>query len=171
MRRLGTGAEIRELIAKIRAKLPRAVIRTSLIAGLPGEGEAEFNELCDFLRTAQLERAGVFTFSPEEGTEAYGMRRPDGDTARERAELIGELQSRVMDDFNAARVGTIETVLTDGLDEDGRTLARSYAESPDIDGYIVLEGENLADGTFYLAEITAHENGTLTARAVKEKNP
>ena len=70
MNRRGTGDEIRDLIAKLRHEIPGLVLRTSLIAGLPGETEAEFEELCDWLREVRMERVGVFPFSPEEGTPA-----------------------------------------------------------------------------------------------------
>ncbi|MDR2664874.1 MAG: 30S ribosomal protein S12 methylthiotransferase RimO, partial [Oscillospiraceae bacterium] len=75
MNRRSSGADIRALIGKLRSRVPGAVIRTSLIAGLPGEGEAEFEELCDFLAEYKLERAGVFAYSPEEGTPAAEMER------------------------------------------------------------------------------------------------
>ena len=68
--------------------MPDVVFRTSLICGLPGEGEAEFEELCEFLREFRQERAGAFVFSPEEGTPAAAMPRPDDDTARRRVELL-----------------------------------------------------------------------------------
>jgi ribosomal protein S12 methylthiotransferase len=163
MRRRDT--DIRALIRRIR-EVPGAVIRTSLITGLPGEGEREFEELCDFLREAKLERVGVFAFSPEEGTPAYDMPHVEFETAQERAELIAGIQSRVMDEYNDARVGSRITVLTDGNDDDGATLARSFAESPDVDGAILLtgdSGETLPDGEFFTAEVTGHENGVLRA--------
>ncbi|MCR5264041.1 MAG: 30S ribosomal protein S12 methylthiotransferase RimO, partial [Clostridiales bacterium] len=80
MCRRGTGQEIRELFRKLRDRIDGVVIRTSIITGLPGEGETEFEELCEFLREAKLERAGVFPFSPEEGTRAAAMEHPDADT-------------------------------------------------------------------------------------------
>ncbi|MDR3209418.1 MAG: 30S ribosomal protein S12 methylthiotransferase RimO [Oscillospiraceae bacterium] len=163
MRRRGTGDEARALIRRIRDTVPRAVIRTSLITGLPGEGEAEFEELCAFLREARLERVGVFPYSPEEGTPAFDMPRPERETAEYRAELITDIQSRVMDAFNDSRVGTRELLLTDGYDDGGRALARSYAEAPEVDGAIELD-EALPPGIFIHAQIIGHEDGTLRAR-------
>jgi ribosomal protein S12 methylthiotransferase len=84
MNRRGTGDEIRELFKKLTERIPNLVLRTSLIAGLPGEGEAEFEELCEYLREAKIPRAGVFPYSPEEGTPAEKMERPDEETAKVR---------------------------------------------------------------------------------------
>ena len=94
MNRRGTRAELDELFARLRERIPGVVIRTSLITGLPGEGEAEFDELCDWLRVHKLERVGAFAFSPEEGTAAAKMEHPDEETAAHRAEIVSELQSR-----------------------------------------------------------------------------
>lgn len=104
MCRRSTKAEILALLAKLRDRLPGLVLRTSLICGLPGEGKAEFEELCEFLREARIERAGIFQFSPEEGTPAAEMEdQVDAATAERRVELVVELQSRVMDAFNEER--------------------------------------------------------------------
>lgn len=141
MNRRGTGEEIRELLKKLRARIPGLVLRTSLISGLPGEGEAEFEELCDFLREARIERVGVFPFSPEEGTPAAEMEHVDMDEAQRRADLIMELQAPIMDDFCNSFVGKTIRVLCEGLDEEsGMLVGRSYADSADIDGQVVFSG-------------------------------
>ncbi len=159
MNRRGTGGEIRELFKKLRERINGLVLRTSLITGLPGEGEAEFEELCGFLREARIERAGVFPYSPEEGTPAAAMDRPDGETAQRRAELVMELQSGIMDAYNESRVGSLTEVLAEGFDGT-YWYGRSFAESPDIDGRILFtagEDEDL-DG-FVLVEITGDIDG------------
>lgn len=141
MNRRGTGEEIRELLKKLRARIPGLVLRTSLISGLPGEGEAEFEELCDFLREARIERVGVFPFSPEEGTPAAEMEHVDMDEAQRRADLIMALQAPIMDDFCNSFVGKTIRVLCEGLDEEsGMLVGRSYADSADIDGQVVFSG-------------------------------
>jgi len=137
MRRRSTGAQVRELIAKLRREIPALVLRTSIITGLPGEGDAEFEELCDFLNEVKFERAGVFAFSPEEGTPAFDMEYPDNDVALERAAVIEQLQSRIMDDFNVRREGSIVDVLVEGVDN-GWYYGRSFGESPEIDGVVVI---------------------------------
>ena len=163
MNRRGTKAELNELFAKIRKKIPNAVIRTSLITGLPGEGEAEFEELCDWLREYQLERVGAFAFSPEEGTPAARMEHPDEETAVRRAEIVSELQSRIMDAYNEARLGTTMEVLCEGYDpETEQYFGRTYADSPDIDGRVVFDSEKtVRPGSFVQVRITGVSDGDL----------
>ena len=165
MNRRGTGADIRTLLRTLRERIPGVVLRTSLITGLPGENDAEFEELLEFLRDAKIERAGVFAYSPEEGTPAAAMERPDAEMARRRAELVEMLQSRVMDDFNDSRIGKTETVLLEGI-MDGRLYGRSYAESPDIDGVVFIDAaENceteITIGGFYSVKITGSDGGAV----------
>ena len=117
MRRRTTRAELEDLFAKLRAAMPDVVIRTSLICGLPGEGEEEFEELCAFLREQKLQRVGVFQFSPEEGTLAAVMENQvEPETAARRVELVVDLQSRIMDEYNEQRLGTCMEVLCEGFD-------------------------------------------------------
>jgi ribosomal protein S12 methylthiotransferase len=169
MNRRGTGAEIRELFKKLRREIPGVVLRTSVISGLPGEGEAEFEELCDFLREAKIERAGVFPFSPEEGTPAANMDYPDADTANRRTELIMELQSDIMDEFNESRMGTVVRVLCEGYDRLAECwYGRSFAESPDVDGKIFFTGKNIRPDTFVDVQITDTIDGDLMGEAVGE---
>ena len=141
MNRRGTGDDIRALFAKLRERIPGLVLRTSLIAGLPGEGEAEFEELCDFLREARIERAGVFPFSPEEGTPAAEMDHVSFEEAQRRADLIMELQAPIMDAFTKSFIGKTIRVLCEGPDEEsGLLMGRSFADSPEIDSYVLFEG-------------------------------
>ena len=165
MCRRGTGDEIRTLFQKLREKIPGLVLRTSLIAGLPGEGEEQFEELCEFLQEYKIERAGVFPFSPEEGTPAEKMERPDTEVAQRRAELVMELQSRIMDEYNESRIGKEFTVLVE--DFDGTYYSgRSYAESPDIDGRIVFVSDELITEDFAKVVITDIIDGEPFGRAV-----
>ena len=165
MNRRSTGAEIRALLAKLRDRIPGVVLRTSLICGLPGEGEAEFEELCDFLRENPIERAGIFQFSPEEGTPAAVMPgQVPGDVAQRRVELLVELQSRVMDAWNEARLGETLEVLCEGFDPDmGCYAGRSYADSTDIDNHVYFTAAGLVPaGTFVNVRITGTQDGDLT---------
>ena len=161
MRRRGTGGDIRALFKSLRARIPGAVIRTSIIAGLPGEGEEEFEELCLFLREANIERAGVFPYSPEEGTPAAQMDMPDSEAAMRRAELLTDIQQSLMDDFNKRRIGSVTPVLIESY-EDGLYYARSYAESPDIDGYLAVKGAGASIGDIMDIRITGPEEGTIS---------
>ena len=166
MRRRGTGAEIRALFQTLRERIPGLVLRTSLITGLPGEGEAEFEELCEFLREARIERAGVFPFSPEEGTPAAAMEHPDPLTAQRRAELVMELQARIMDEFCESRIGKTLRVLCQDFDEEsGLLVGRSWADSPDIDGLVFFEG-SCSPGEMAEVLIDAAEDGFLYGREV-----
>ena len=135
MNRRGDGAFLRGLFTKLREKIPGLVLRTSVITGLPGEGEDEFEELCSFLKDMRLERVGAFPFSPEEGTPAAEMEHVDLETAQARAGIIEQLQSRIMDDYNEAMIGTTLQVVVDGFDEEyEQYFGRTYADSPEIDG-------------------------------------
>jgi len=161
MNRRGNGAEIRSLFNTLRERIPGLVLRTSLIAGLPGEGEAEFEELCEFLREARIERVGVFPFCPEEGTRAAEMPHVDIEIAQRRAELILDFQSQIMDDFCTAKLGKTLEVLCEGFDEDEKLyFGRSYADSPDIDGLVYFSGY-AEDGEMVKVLITDNEDGNL----------
>ena len=161
MNRRGTGGEIRALFKTLRERIPGLVLRTSLIAGLPGEGEAEFEELCEFLREARIERVGVFPFSPEEGTPAAKMPHVDAEEAQRRADIILELQAPIMDEFCAGFVGRTLRVLCEGVaDETGLNTGRSYADSPDIDGQVLFSG-SAAEGEMVNVLIQSAEDGIL----------
>ena len=168
MNRRDTKAELLELFAKLRARIPGLVLRTSLITGLPGEGEAELEELCDFLRQTRIERAGVFPFSPEEGTRAAQMEHVDTEEARRRAELVVDVQSDIIDDYNDAVLGTEREVLCEGFDGQAQMyFGRSYAESPDIDGRIYFTADQEVEpGIFVNVRLTGTMDGELTGEQV-----
>ena len=171
MNRRGTGDEIRVLFRKLREKIPSVVLRTSLIAGLPGEGDAEFEELCEFLKEAKIERAGVFPFSPEEGTPAAKMEFVDSEIAQKRADLILQLQAGIMDEFCNAQVGKTLDILCEGYDKEiDMFYGRSYADSPDIDGQVVFEG-SCNEGDFVKVIITEADDGNLIGIQAKEGLP
>ena len=170
MNRRGSGAFVADLLAKLRERIPGLVIRTSIITGLPGEGEAEFAELCEFLKKQRMERVGAFPFSPEEGTPAAKMDYPDSDVAQQRAEMVEEIQSRIMDDYNASMIGKTLEVLVDGFDEDAEQFyGRTYADSPDIDGRVWIAcDEPLTVGDFVQVTIDAVEDGDLCGYVAEE---
>ena len=170
MNRRGDSAFLRDLLAKLRNRIPRLVIRTSLIAGLPGEGEEEFQELLDFLKETRMERVGAFVFSPEEGTPAARMEHVDSDTAAERVCIIEELQSGIMDEYNASRIGTEMEVLVDGFDEETEQFyGRTYADSPDIDGRVWISSEeSLREGMFVTVHMDGTVDGDLSGYVVEE---
>jgi hypothetical protein len=147
------------------------VLRTSLITGLPYEDEAAFEELCDFLGEQKLQRVGAFPYSPEEGTPAARMlNRVDTEEAQRRAELVMEIQTQVMDEFNDSRMGDTVEVLCDGYDVQAMSyVGRSYAESPGIDGCIFFTAErDVEPGDFVMVRITGAMDGDLTGEAVEK---
>ena len=170
MNRRGNGAYLRELFAKLRQRVPGIVLRTSVITGLPGEGDEEFEELCCFLKDMRLERVGAFPFSPEEGTPAAQMEHPDSEIAQQRAQMVETIQSRIMDDYNMSLMGQTMEILVDGYDEDNcQYFGRTYADSPEIDGrvWIALD-EALSEGTFVKVCIDALVDGDLSGYLVEE---
>ena len=170
MNRRETKAGLLELFAKIRSKIPGVVLRTSLITGLPYEDEAAFEELCEFLREVKLPRVGAFAYSPEEGTPAAEMgNRVDEEEAKRRAELVADIQSEIMDEFNENRLGDVVEVLCDGFDDDAMCLAgRTYAESPGIDGCVFFSAEReVQPGELVQVRITGTMDGDLTGELVE----
>ena len=171
MNRRNTKEELLELFYTLRGRIEGLVLRTSLITGLPFEDEAAFDELCRFLREVEIERAGVFPYSPEEGTRAALMEnRVDTAEAERRAELVVDVQSRIMDDFNESRMGDITEVLCEGWDAQAMSYAgRSWAESPDIDGRIYFTAQReVKDGEFVPVRITGTMDGELTGELWEE---
>lgn len=171
MNRKGSGSDIRELFCKLRERIPGVVLRTSVIAGLPGEGEEEFEELCDFLRYAKIERAGVFPYSPEDGTRAATMERVDSEVAAHRAELIMEIQGNVMEEFSNSLIGETLDVLFEDIDEkSGFGIGRCYADSPDIDWQVFFDNwHSLSPGSIIPVFIRDTAEGNLIGSAVTEQ--
>ena len=166
MNRRDTGESIRALFKKLRERIPGLVRRTSLITGLPGEGEAEGEERCAFLREAKIERAGVFPFSPEEGTPAARMEYPPKDVAMERAALVERLQAEVMDAWEGSLVGREVEAICDYIDgETGLAVGRSWFDSPGIDGGAVMEGE-CEPGDIVTFRVESAEDGVLRGRII-----
>ncbi len=168
MNRRGNGEYLRWLLTTLREKIPGLVLRSSIITGLPGEGEEEFRELCEFLKDMRMERVGAFPFSPQEGSEAAKMEHVDFEVAVERAQIVEELQSRIMDDWNDSMVGSELEVLVDGYDEElGQFYGRSYADSPDVDGRVWLASdEPLHEGDFVMVHIDGSAEGELTGYVI-----
>ena len=170
MNRRGDGDFLRDLFAKLRSRIPELVLRTSVITGLPGEGEEEFEELCEFLKEQRLERVGAFAFSPEEGTPAAEMEFVENSVAVSRAEMIETIQSRIMDDYSASMIGKVVEVLVDGYDDEfEQYFGRTYADSPDIDGRVWIASDDaLSEGEFVTIQIDGVIEGDLSGYIVEE---
>ena len=165
MHRRGDRALIDAVVKRLREQIPGVVLRTSIIVGFPGEGEEEFGELCRLLPEYGFERAGVFPFSCEEGTPAADMPdQVDPEVARQRAERLMDLQSRVMDAWNEDRLGETLEVLCEGFDLDMNCYAgRSYADSVEIDNHVYFTAAGLVPaGEFVNVRITGVQDGDLT---------
>lgn len=165
MNRRGDQALIRQVVSDLRQAMPDVVLRTSIIVGFPGETEEDFEELCALLPQLDFQRAGVFRFSPEEGTPAYDMpQQVPEEVAQHRADLLVDVQSRVMDRWNEARLGTTLEVLCEGFDPQmGCFRGRSYADSPDVDGHVFFTAAgDVPAGEFVSVRITGTDQGDLT---------
>ena len=170
MNRRGNGEYLRWLFKTLREKIPGLVLRTSVITGLPGEGEEEFAELCEFLKDVKLERVGAFPFSPEEGTPAAQMEFVDNEIAQQRAQMVESIQSRIMDEQNEAMMGRTLEVLVDGYDEEfEQYFGRTYADSPDIDGRVwIATQDDISEGDFVNVCIDGLIDGDLSGFIVEE---
>ena len=170
MNRRGDSQFLRELFKKLRERIPGLVLRTSVITGLPGEGEEEFAELCEFLKEQRLERVGAFPFSPEEGTPAAEMEFVDSEIAQQRAQMVETIQSRIMDDYNASLIGKTMDVLVDGYDEElEQFFGRTFADSPEIDGRVwIATEEAISEGSFVKVLIDSVIDGDLSGCLVEE---
>ena len=170
MNRRGNGQFLRDLFKKLRERIPGLVLRTSVITGLPGEGEEEFAELCEFLKEQRLERVGAFPFSPEEGTPAAEMEFVDNEIAQARARMVETIQSRIMDEYNASMVGKTLDVLVDGFDEEyEQFFGRTFADSPEIDGRVwIATQEAIPEGSFVKVMIDSVIDGDLSGCLVED---
>ena len=152
-----------------RAARPDLVIRSTFIAGFPGETEREFDELLAFLEAAQLDRVGCFAYSPVDGALANGLPDPVPEAVREdrRARFMA-VQAKISANRLAQRVGQSLTVLVDGHEADGTAIARSAADAPEIDGSVrVAAGAKLTTGSFARVTVTAASEHDLDARLAR----
>jgi ribosomal protein S12 methylthiotransferase len=142
MRRERSADSLRRLVGQVRSRIPHVTLRTSFIVGFPGETEADFAELCRFVSELEFERVGVFRYSQEENTEAGGMpgQVPER-VKKDRWDRLMRCQREIARQKNAAWVGRVVPVLACGDDEDGKSIGRTVAQAPEIDGVVFLEGD------------------------------
>ncbi len=156
MRRPGNREQLEALIAHIREKIPGVTLRTTLIAGFPGETEEQFAELCEFVKSVRFDRLGCFAYSQEEGTPAGEMENQiDEETKAERARIVTEEQMNIMAEKNEEMIGKELLCVVEGYDRWGECFfGRSEADAPDIDGKVFFTSENkLAVGQFVRVKI------------------
>ena len=143
MHRAGSRRELTELIAKIRARVPGIVLRTTMMVGFPGETADDFNELCEFAKEIKFERLGCFAFSQEEGTAAYDMEDQIPQEEKERRrDILMEQQQTIMQRWGESRVGQTVEVLVEGYDRyAGCWFGRSAADAPEVDGRVFFTAQ------------------------------
>ena len=169
MKRRHTKAEALELIAKLRKAIPDIALRTTLLVGYPGESDADFAELMEFVKTTKFDRLGVFPYSEEEGTYSATRLKDDveDDVKQERVDRIMRLQERVSLENNAKRIGQTMRVIIDRKEGDFY-IGRSEYDSPEVDQEIIIDsaGKRLYRGRFYDVVITDCEDYDLFAALV-----
>ncbi len=175
--RMGRGVTqdyIRRLIARLRDALPGLFLRTSVIVGFPGEGEAEFAQLLDFLKEVRFERLGAFAYSREPGTPAYSLpgQVPEEERERRRGRVM-ELQQAVAFDVNSRLLGGRVAAIVDQAPPEGEPhwLGRTYGDAPEVDGVLYLSGARLAPGQIWEARIVGTRDYDLVGVAERRLHP
>ena len=165
MNRRGSSEWIKSRIAECKKR--GIIVRTTMIVGFPGETDAQFEELAQFVKEARFDRLGAFTYSPEEGTPAAVMPgQIDEEVKQTRLDQLMMLQQAVSMENNEARIGTTCEVLVEGRDEDG-WYGRSIYEAPESDGCIRLFGaDELTPGDYIMAKIVDADAYDLTAEVI-----
>ena len=173
MKRGGNRASLERLIGRVRRKVPGIAVRTTFITGFPGETEEDFEELQAFVRNVEFDRVGVFTYSDEEGTPAFGLPgKVEAKVARARRARLMRAQSRISLKKNRARVGEVVRVLFEGASAETDLLwqGRTETQAPDIDGCVLIndapEGFAPEPGQFVNVEITEAQQYDLVGRIV-----
>lgn len=170
MNRHSTAEETREVIRKLRERMPDIAIRTTFIVGFPGEGDDEFETLAEFVNEEEFERLGCFEYSPQEGTPAAKMENQvDDDVKSRRAEVIMQDQYEIMTEKNNNMIGKTLRVLTESYDDYTDSYSgRSYMDAPDIDGKIIFTSPDfIKEGEFVDVEILGVNEYDLLGRTVK----
>lgn len=169
MRRPAATEKVLERLDRWRTQCPDLVLRSTFIVGFPGETEAEFAQLLDFLDSAQLDRVGCFPYSPVAGASANALPDPVPEAVKqERLARFMAVQAAISRRKLAARIGQRLTVLVDAVEEDA-IVARSYADAPEIDGEVIVPGEWEIDiGDFIEVEVTGADDHDLWARPVAD---
>jgi ribosomal protein S12 methylthiotransferase len=167
MNRRATSDDVKKTIDKLRKRVPGIALRTSLIVGFPGETEAAFKRLLTFVKEAEFEHLGVFTYSPEEGTSAYDLSpRVPQDVAEERLDRIMKAQAMISLKKNRALIGSIQRVLVDEV-QDLTLVGRLSTQAPEIDGVVYLSETEAEPGEFVDVTITDAKEYDLVGKGVK----
>jgi ribosomal protein S12 methylthiotransferase len=170
MKRGITREKTEDLIAKIRAKVPGIALRTTLISGFPGETDADFQEMYDWVEKSRFERLGIFTYSHEENTSAYALEdNVPAEVKQERADIIMDLQAGISHELNQAKVGKTFKVLFDKAEGD-YFIGRTEFDSPEVDNEVLVkisEENHIRVGDFANVKITSADHYDLYGNVIK----
>lgn len=172
MNRRDTEAGIREVISKLRSRIPDIILRSTIIVGFPGETKEDFEKLESFVKEVKFDRLGVFKYSREENTPAYSMPHQVSDkTKQRRHDILMSEQERIHNDRNARFIGTVQRVVCEGYDQVAECFfGRSYADAPEIDGKVYFNSSfRVGEGEFVDVEITELLDYDLFGKTVGEK--
>jgi ribosomal protein S12 methylthiotransferase len=164
------GDRIRNLVDRLRTEIPGLVLRTTLMVGFPGEGDKEFAELAEFVESFVIERVGVFTYSPEEGTPAHTLGDPVAQEVKEaRANEIRRIHSRSIEQRNRSKIGSLEPSLIEGISEETELLlqARTWDQAPEVDGILYITAGNAVVGEIRPVKITGFHGEDLFGELVE----
>ncbi len=169
MGRRTSESDLREIIRKLRAKVPDIILRTTLICGFPGETREQFEDLCRFINEMEFNRLGVFPYSQEEGTPAALMEgQIDEETKLDRRDELMELQQEISLDLNKKMIGRETDALVEGyVPGENVYIARGYGDAPEVDGFIFLTTEeHLETGDFVKVKINGSSEYDLTGELI-----
>lgn len=156
MNRHGDSAMIRAVLSKLRREIPDIIIRTTFIVGFPGETEADFEALCEFVKEQKFDHAGVFTYSREEDTPAYDFpNQIDEQTKQDRMDILMRMQMEINEELNREKIGKTVEVICEDYDAVAEVhFGRSAADAPEIDGKVYFRAENrIAPGSFVKVKV------------------
>jgi ribosomal protein S12 methylthiotransferase len=174
MNRKGSSRLIRNLLTRIREKVPGVTLRSTFIVGFPGETEAQFEEIADLIREVRFDRLGVFTYSQEDGTTAFPLGDPvPAEVKVERQEKLLTLQSAIVREKHASMIGTVQDVLVDGPSRETDLLleGRTEGQAPEIDGVVYINDGVASAGEMVKVEITQAGEHDLVGHIVAPAAP
>ena len=167
MNRNGSFESLKELLLKMKNKIPNLSLRTTFMVGFPDESDEQFEELCKFIKEVKFDKMGCFTYSPEEDTPAFDFENQiDDDIKKRRAEVIMDIQYSITEEANKARIGNIYKTIIDSF-ADGHYIGRSYLDSPEIDSGIIINSDReLVVGEFVDVKITDYDGYDLIGEVI-----
>lgn len=167
MNRFGNYDTLKDLILKMREKIPNLSLRTTFMVGFPGETEEQFEELCRFVKDIKFDKMGCFSYSPEEDTPAFSFENQiDEEIKHKRADVLMDIQYTITEEANKNRVGNVYKVIIDEKVDD-KYVGRSYLDSPEIDsGIIFTSVKKLEIGSFVNVKITDYDRYDLIGECV-----